>query len=181
MKDFAPTIIFLGKFLLVYFLGNILYGLFIESYGNEPDPITFQVTEQSAYLLRATGHNVLVVKNLNAPTVRVISDNREVLNVFEGCNGVNVYIVFLSFVIAFSSKFKRVILFCLFGGLIIHAVNLIRIAALFVTAINSPEFFYYFHKYFFTAILYCIVFALWAAWVLKFDKPLHSNAKVEKG
>jgi exosortase/archaeosortase family protein len=55
------------------------------------------------------------------------------------------------------------------GLLIIHVVNLARIGLLFFVAEYQPDFMYFTHKYFFTAILYIIIFLLWMIWVKRFS------------
>jgi exosortase/archaeosortase family protein len=54
------------------------------------------------------------------------------------------------------------------GLIVIHIFNLGRISLLYFVAQRYEEYFYLFHKYFFTAIIYVVVFLLWALWVLKF-------------
>ena len=111
------------------------------------------------------------------PIVLLKNQQRTMLRVFEGCNGLNVMIVFISFIIAFGGRAKQVIVFLVAGCVLLHIFNLLRIILLYFTASYRPSFFYYFHKYFFTAILYLVVFGLWFVWVewvqmkLKRDDP----------
>lgn len=169
IKDFKPTLMFLGKFLLIYFGGNILYGLFVESYDQRPDPVTRQVAVQSSWILNGVGYDVDVTDHPSEPKVRMRNDRKTALNVFEGCNGLNVMIVFVAFLFAFGGPLKPLAVFLPAGIVIIHLVNLARINLLFYLSLNYPAEFYYYHKYFFTATLYLIVFALWVFWVLRYN------------
>ena len=56
------------------------------------------------------------------------------------------------------------------GILMIHLANVIRIALLFWVAKHHETWFYYVHKYIFTAALYVIVLLLWWVWVSKMIK-----------
>jgi exosortase family protein XrtF len=175
LREFKPALLFLGKFLAIYFAGNIIYGLFVERYGVRPDPITRWVTVQTGELLTSLGLDAEAVNNTARPTVLLQTEGRTAVSVFEGCNGVNVMIVFAAFLFAFGGPFKSMAWFLPAGILIIHLFNLARIGLLYYSALYRPSYFYYFHKYFFTAILYLVVFALWALWVTKF-KMKHVRA-----
>ncbi len=169
LKDFKPALFFLAKFLAFYFIANILYGIYIESCGNSPDAITRQVSVQTATFLNQFDSPVSTEININRPTVFIKNGSKVILSVFEGCNGINVIIVFVAFLFAFSGSIKNMLWFIPVGILIIHIANLLRLSLLYIVAIKYSHYFYYFHKYFFTAILYMIVCSLWALWVLKFS------------
>jgi exosortase family protein XrtF len=170
MKEFKPAIFFVAKFLLIYLVGNLVYGFFIESYEKVPDPITRFVTEQSASALNLVAYNAATERHPSEAKVMLKNDGLVVINVFEGCNGINVIIVFVAFLIAYGGPPKSVLLFAFGSIIIIHIFNLARITYLFFLALSNSASFYYYHKYFFTATLYGVVFLLWAIWVLKFAK-----------
>lgn len=169
LKEFKPALTFLGKFLALYFVGNILYGLYIESYEQRPDGITRMVTVQSAWFLDVAGYDTRIEEVPNAPKVSLMEAGDVVLNVYEGCNGINVIIVFIAFLFAFGGPVKSLAVFLPVGVLIIHFFNLLRIGLLFYLALNNSAQFYYYHKYFFTATLYFVVFGLWVVWVIRFN------------
>ncbi len=164
LREFRPALRFLSIFVAVYFLCNVLYGIYVESFNPAPDPTTVWVTGQVAYILSKFEAPVTVVISQGEPTVLLNRVDKTVLRVFEGCNGLNVMIVFVAFLIAFGGKIKNILLYTLMGFLILHLANLLRIILLFETALHRPLYFFYFHKYFFTAILYLVVFALWIQW-----------------
>lgn len=167
LKEFKPALIFLGKFLAFYVAGNILYGIYIESFKPHADEITFSVACQTSWMLKRTGYEIAVEPVPDIAKLAMKQDDRVVLYFFEGCNGLNVMIVFAAFVFALGGSFKRIVLFLPFGLLVIHFSNLLRIALLFSLAANNSTHFYYYHKYLFTATLYLVVFGLWALWVLR--------------
>jgi exosortase family protein XrtF len=175
-QEFKPALLFLGKFLAIYLVGNILYGLFVELYDKAPDPVTRQVSVQTAWILTALGTETTAVDHTNDPKVALICGADVVLNVFEGCNGINVMIVFVAFLFSFGGNRKALLFFIPAGLLLIHIFNLVRILLLFNLATEQSRHFYYFHKYFFTAFLYVVVLALWAVWVMRFSDKSRSNA-----
>lgn len=176
LKEFTPALSFLGKFLVMYLVGNLLYGLMIESYGSRPDPVTGIVTRQTSAFLNAVGLDTSTGIHPAEPNVVIYEGRRAVLSVFEGCNGINVMIVFVAFLFAFGGSWRRLALFVPAGIVIIHLANILRISLLFLLAKEESEQFYYYHKYFFTATLYLFVFALWFIWVTRLHGEGHSKA-----
>lgn len=168
-KDFKYSFLFLGKFLAVYFCGNLLYGLYIDSFKNAPDPITYLVTQQTSQVQNRLGMPSSIEVNDGKKSISMRQDGDGVINVFEGCNGVNVMIVFVAFMVAFGGSVKQMIWFVPLGLVIIHLFNLLRIILLYVAAQQNSQYFYYIHKYFFTAALYLVVIALWIIWVTKLN------------
>lgn len=169
IKQFKPALLFLVKFLAVYILGNILYGLYINAWYPGADPVTSFVTEQSAMILRGANLDVIAQPYLQSASISLIEGEEIIVNVFEGCNGINVAVVFLAFLIAYQGVFWNTVWFGFAGLIIIHVSNLGRILFLFQQARIDSPYFYYLHKYFFTAVIYAIVFVLWAGWVTKFN------------
>lgn len=165
VSEFKPALKFLLIFVGTYLVGNILYGLFVEYYKPAPDPLTILVTNQTAYVLTILEEPVQSIISTIGPIVALRNADRTVLNVFEGCNGLNVMIVFASFLLAFGGGTRRMMIFLFTGCLILHTANILRLFLLYLTAIHRPLYFYYFHKYFFTAVLYLVVFGLWLLWM----------------
>lgn len=169
IKDFKPALRFLAIFVGLYLTLNLLYGLWITSY-DKADPITTWVTNQSSVLLNWIGENTYTKPKLNTPTISILKGSRRVVNVFEGCNGINVAIVFLAFIAAFGGDRKKMLWFIPLGLLIIHLANLLRVSGLYLVAEYFQRYFYYIHKYVFTASIYLIVFVLWWLWIEKINE-----------
>ncbi|MBL6444776.1 exosortase family protein XrtF [Fulvivirga sp. 29W222] len=167
IKEFKPTILFLVKFLVLYFILNVLYGLFINHYYPQPDPVTRKVAEQSVWALKVLGANTSVRDNSGRPSIDVLQEEDIILSVYEGCNGLNVIIIFSAFLLSFGSPSKKLIWFIPIGVLIIHITNLLRVVMLFGVSIYFPRFMYFSHKYLFTATIYVVVFVMWYLWLNK--------------
>lgn len=166
-NEFKYSFLFLGKFLLIYFGANLLYGFYIDSFQNTPDPITYWVAEQTSQAQSVFGVESSIQINDGIKSISMRNEGDGVINVFEGCNGVNVMIVFVAFMMAYGGSTKRMIWFLPLGLLIIHLFNLLRVALLYYAAQQNTQYFYYIHKYFFTAALYVVVVGLWIIWVSK--------------
>ena len=168
--------LFLAKFLALYLAGNLLYGLYVESFDERPDAVTHLVSAQTSWVLNLTGNDTSIGDVAGAPKVALMEEGDVVLNVFEGCNGINVMIVFIAFLFAFGGPLKVMAVFIPAGLLVIHLFNLLRIGLLFHLASEHATTFYYYHKYFFTATLYLVIFGLWALWVMRFNKKSDREA-----
>ncbi|MBA4056378.1 MAG: exosortase family protein XrtF [Marivirga sp.] len=170
ISEFKPTIFFLVKFIGIYVVANLIYGAFVTAYSPGPDPFTKGVTVHTNAALQVCGWKTTFQDNTTKPTSELIFENKRILAIYEGCNGVNVMIIFVAFLIAFGPVTRTLFWFIPLGLAILHLMNLIRIALLFWVAIYLPDFMYFTHKYLFTAILYVVVFLLWVVWVRKFAK-----------
>jgi exosortase family protein XrtF len=173
-NEFKPTILVVVKFLGIYLIGNLLYGFFITSYYPTADPVTSWVTHQTADILNLINPPVTAFTKPDKATV-IIKDVKPIVGVFEGCNGLNVAIVFLSFVLSFGPYNKKLIWFIPVGLLVIHLSNIFRIGLLFFISRDYPHQLYFFHKYFLTAFIYGVVFVLLFIWL-----QINKNKTVEQ-
>lgn len=167
MKDQKAIFYFLLKFIGIYIVLNTLYGLWISSYGRSPDPFTRIVTIHTTGIIAIFEDKISVIDDTIAPNVLIKQDERAIVSVFEGCNSINVMIVFISFIVAFTGSLKKTALFGIAGFVLIYIVNLLRVGLLFYIAKYYPNNLYFFHKYLFTGLLYVLVFFLWYYWVKK--------------
>jgi exosortase family protein XrtF len=176
-KEFRPSFLFLGKFLAIYFVFNIIYGIYVESYGSNADGITWWVSRQTTAILHTLGYEAGARPVASDPKVALLNGNDVVVNLFEGCNGINIMILFMAFIVAFSGKIRDMLWFIPAGFVFIHLANLGRIVLLYWVAETKPHYMYFTHKYLFTAIIYGAIFILWVIWVLKFSKLKLKTAK----
>lgn len=166
-KEFKPVVFFLLRFLAIYLAGNLSYGLFVTSFEPGVDPITGAVTSQTAEVVSWFGYNTEAVPLIDKKIADLLVNNKVVLSVYEGCNGVNVWIIFAAFLFAMGPISKSMFYFVLIGTILIHVSNLIRIGLLAAVYMYLPHYWYFSHKYLFTAFIYVVVFILWIIWVRK--------------
>jgi exosortase family protein XrtF len=167
VKEFIPAFRFLATFLVLYLGLNLLYGWWIASYNNQADWATNLVTNQTSYILNVLGEQTDTQPEVGEPTVFVLRESRIVLSVFEGCNGINVMIVFVAFLFAYRGSWRSLAWFLPLGLFLIQVANLVRVVLLFYIAEYWQHYFYYVHKYLFTAVIYLVVFALWWWWMAR--------------
>ncbi|MXN91009.1 exosortase family protein XrtF [Flavobacterium sp. Sd200] len=166
-----PFFVFLAKFALSYLVLSGLYWLYLSRFDAaafEPDGVTRIVAEQSCDLANFFGAESGLRPHSGEASLRFFVHGKAVARVVEGCNAVSVVILFAAFVVAFSGTFKKTLLYILAGILIIHVLNIIRIALICIGVYHYPQYRELLHDIIFPLFIYGVVFALWVAWVIKF-------------
>lgn len=135
----------------------------------EPDGFTKFVAGQVEGLLKIFGQDAYVLPHQHEASMKLYYNQKFIARVVEGCNAMSVMILFMAFVIAFKGKIKHTFLFILAGIVIIHILNVIRIALLAVSLYNYPEYEHILHGVIFPLFIYGVVFGLWVIWVQKFS------------
>jgi exosortase family protein XrtF len=176
IRNNKQALLFLGKFVGLYIGLNTLYGIGVSYYLPAADPFTIMVSRHVGYFLSWFHDGISVVPSGESKNVAVQWIGNTIINVFEGCNGVNVWIVFTAFVVAFSRQWYKSWRFLLVGALVIYLINIVRVSMLFWVAHYFPDTLYFFHKFFFTAIIYAVVFVLWYGWVKKLRQHDSGNS-----
>ena len=170
------------RFLLVFFGTYIILAVFYKLYLlltvpsalYYPDYITHIVALQSEEIIRFLGHESYVLpSNLYTDdarlSMRIWIMDESIVQVVEGCNAVSVIILFLSFILAFYSGFKKTMLYILAGAVIIYTLNVVRIALLTIGICHYPEYTDFMHGTLFPLFIYGVVFLLWIFWVRNYE------------
>jgi exosortase family protein XrtF len=171
--QYRPFLQFLGVFLLSYLVLIGVYQLYLSQFDAanfEYDGFTNVVAEQTKVLLETFGYNVELSPSKFDPSVIVSVNLVSIVRVVEGCNAISVMILFVAFVLAFSKGLVKTLAFILVGLLIIHILNVSRIAFLTIGIMKYPQYEHVLHGVIFPLIIYGTVFLLWIVWVTKFSK-----------
>lgn len=170
---YKAVIRFILVFLLVYTALSVVYKFYLQySDGSKfyPDYFTNLVAVQTQNLLSGFGYSVAVLPHTTEPSMKVILNGDYVARIIEGCNGLSVIILFLSFIVAFSGKLKTTLFYILSGSVLIYVVNLLRIVILTMGLYHYPKYEDVLHTVVFPSIIYGLVFLLWIFWVNRFSK-----------
>jgi len=166
-------LLFLGKFLLTYLLLTFVYESYLNQFDAkkyEVDGFTQLVAKQTKDVMIFFNYDAKITQNTGQPAINLFYNQRFMARIIEGCNGLSVVILFISFVIAFSGKIKATILYIIGGSLLIHFLNVARIALLCVLMYYFPKQEHILHGVLFPLFIYGVVFMLWIFWVNKFSK-----------
>lgn len=172
LVQFKPFLIFLAKFVLTYLVLTFVYESYLNQFNAinfEVDGFTKMVANQSQKVLSVFDDNSYTKPNLKEASVKLFYHDKWVARIIEGCNALSVIILFISFVIAFTGKFKQTLLFILVGSLIIHVFNVARISLLCMAIYHFPKYEHILHGVIFPLFIYGIVFILWVIWVNKYS------------
>jgi exosortase family protein XrtF len=172
LLQYKPFLFFLGKFIASYMILTIVYQTYLNRFdaaNAEVDSFTQLVADQSATVLSWFDSKSYTMPHLKEPSVKIIYKGKYISRIIEGCNAISVIILFISFVIAFTGKLKNTILFIVFGSILIHILNIGRIALLCIGLYHFPQFEHLMHSVIFPLVIYGVVFLLWVIWVNKYS------------
>lgn len=175
---YKSVIKFILTFLLVYLLLTVVYKLYLQySSGLKyyPEYITHLVSKQTEALLNTFGYSVELLPHPGEPSLKIIVNNKFLGRIIEGCNGISVIVLFISFIVAFSGTFKTTLFYILSGSVLIYTVNLLRIVALCLGLYHYPEYSDFLHDIIFPVVIYGMMFLLWIFWVNRFSKLKSKN------
>jgi len=158
------VLLFLGTYLALTVLYSVYLNLSEDSI-YPPDYITHLVAKQSSSLINSIGYDAVIVPHESQPTMKLFVEGKYLARIIEGCNAVSIIILFIAFIIAFSEKRKKTILFIFAGAVIIYTANILRIAILAVALYEYPNYEQILHGVVFPGMIYGMVFMLWMLWV----------------
>lgn len=178
IQQYKPFLLFLAKFFLTYLVLTAVYQFYLRTYeSGDIDGITSNVSELSEKFLRLSDEQARMVKDEGGEYFLVIFNNNYVGRIIEGCNAISVIILFVSFIVAFSSTVKSTLLYVFGGGLLIYVLNVLRVGFIIMILDKYPEQEHLIHGVLFPLIIYGIVFLLWFLWIYKFSKHASSEIK----
>lgn len=175
---YKPFLLFLAKFFLTYSILTLVYQQFLESFeNNKVDSVTLMVAVNTEQVLQFFGADAIIDKESSEPYIRLFYNQVYIARIIEGCNAINVIILFIAFVVSFSGRFRQTLFFIILGSLIIYVLNVFRIAVLCVLLYFLPGQNPVIHGVLFPLFIYGVVFILWVIWVRKFS--LYAKNTVE--
>ncbi|MBS1590832.1 MAG: archaeosortase/exosortase family protein [Bacteroidetes bacterium] len=91
----------------------------------------------------------------------ILKDNRKIIGIADGCNGLELYILYISFLFCFPARIIKIITYILAGSVIIYVANVLR--CYFISLMNMERFnlIEVAHHYVFKLIMYAVIFSLW--------------------
>jgi len=170
MKKYLPLAWIILRFLVLYFILTALYQYYLNYYNqtlNTTDFFTDVMACQCKMILGLFGIQVDIIQEMGKHYVWLFFNNTYVASVNEGCNGVSVMILFVSFVLGFYKGYKKTFSFMFIGVLIIHVSNIIRGSFLSYIYFKYPEYKHITHDFVFPIIIYLVILALWFYWMKK--------------
>ena len=96
-------------------------------------------SNHSALLLDLVGYDASIYAWPDVPSVALLLNGYTVVNVYEGCNAINVSILFVAFLFAYKGTIKKTFIYSIIGLIAIYVFNLFRVAGLYLVANYFPD------------------------------------------
>lgn len=178
---YKAVIRFLVLFLGTYVVLSLFYNAYLHFGKSEvlyPEPITHLVAKQSSDLASAFGYNASIVPHPKEASMKLIINNVYLARIVEGCNALSVIALFVSFIVAFHQKWKPTLLYIFVGSVLIYCINILRIVLIAISMYEYPKYKETLHSVVFPAIIYGLVFLLWALWVRRIPNKVNEDEQV---
>lgn len=174
-----PIRLFLGKALLFFVAWKVLYSVFLFDSKVVDHKLTTHVGESSVFLLNNMGFKdgftakrKVVDITLEGETVSKQSSliyyyDKLVLYIEDGCNGLELMVLYIGFIVCMPSSFSRKLRYVIFGVLTLDFLNVLRSVGLIYLNEYFNAYFDFAHHYLFKAIVYTATFLIWRMFARK--------------
>ena len=165
-NDFKPVLKVLLRFIILYVVLVLGYQFYLNGFKNAGlDPFSTWAMQQADFMQNFFGYPSQMVEGKpQDETTWFYVSGQYVSRMVEGCNAISVMILFLAFIFAFYEGFKTFI-FAAIGIVVLHVMNVLRIAGLNILIVEMPQYTRLGHDYLFPAIIYGSVVVLWLFWI----------------
>jgi exosortase H (IPTLxxWG-CTERM-specific) len=127
-------------------------------------PFTRALTAVSGALLNAIGQHVNVIGT-------VIAGPQFAVDVRGGCNGLEAVVFVAAAMLSFAAPWRTRIAGAIAAALILEAINVIRVASLYLIGLYHRSLFETFHLAIWQTVMFAIAVLLFVIWVSKFAAP----------
>lgn len=158
---------FIIRAALLIIAWELLYNFVLRPSGIPDDQLTRIVQVGAMKLLS------LFYTDIGADENVIVLNGSRAVSIARQCNGLELIVLYLGFIICLPSNAKRMISFGVIGTLIIYILNIIRTAILAVMYDINHSMTDFAHHYVFKIVIYAVVFL---GWVLYMKKPKQHEA-----
>jgi len=100
-------------------------------------------------------------KIVSAPATDIYRNGERTLRVADACNGLELMVLYVGFLVCFPGVIARKWKFALGGIILIYLLNIIRCAALVLIFVHYRKYLDFSHHFLFTFVIYMLIFLLW--------------------
>jgi exosortase H (IPTLxxWG-CTERM-specific) len=162
LRDFLATPVgrFVGIYALVLSAGFLLLALRPVN-DHVVNPYTTFVAHEARLALNLFGEGATV-------TGQVLSSPRYSVAIFNGCNGLEAILIFVSGVLAFPAPWRSKVLGVVVGFGAIQVFNVVRVISLFYVGIHRRQWFTTAHVLVWQSLVIIFGVVLWLLWVRRY-------------
>jgi exosortase family protein XrtF len=169
-KAFRFILIFIGS----YAGWKILYEWLIHPWGYLDRLVINDSSLWAVWVLDVLGFETFQGEHETIRTIGIQGTHG--LWIGDPCNGLTLFALFSLFIVAYPGNWKRKLWYIPLGITLIHIMNIIRITALCIITLKSPEMLDFNHTYLFQILMYAFIFLLWYVWIKKLS-PVKPDAE----
>ncbi|MGC1204331.1 MAG: archaeosortase/exosortase family protein [Flavobacteriaceae bacterium] len=170
-----PIRLFLGKALLFFIVWKIIYSFFLYDSKFLDYPLTTHVAEASTVFL----NNSMLLSGFTTQRVfteddsllieasEIYHNDNLVLFIADACNGLELMVLYIGFIVCMPSKYWRKVIYILLGVLFIDIINILRCSGLIYLREYFHAYFDFAHHYLFKAVVYAATFLMWMVYSRK--------------
>lgn len=103
----------------------------------------------------------------SASSAYIMKDGKAVFFIADKCNGLDLLVIYLGFIVLLPFPIKRKLIFSLVGTIAIILANVVRCLSLYYISIKHPDWFYVSHHYVFSILMYLFIFLGWLLFIQK--------------
>ncbi|MEN3322130.1 hypothetical protein VP395_00185 [Mariniflexile soesokkakense] len=174
-----PVRLFLGKALLFFIVWKIIYGVFFFNSNTLDNVLTTHVAESSTFILNNfTSMSGFTSKSEISTEVfggelneikhsGIYHNGYRVLYIADACNGLELIVLYIGFIICMPSKILRKILYIVIGVLLLDFINILRCVGLIYLREYFHAYFQFAHHYLFKLVVYSATFIIWIYYTRK--------------
>jgi len=155
-----------GTILLIGWL--LLYHLILKPIDIPDRQFTFLAQYCTAKVL------ALFYNNVQMAAPHIFIGGRDIVVITNPCNGLELFVLYLGFLVCIPASKKRFWAFAIVGTAVIFAINILRCTGLAVMSYNHSTLTDFAHHYAFKLIVYAVAFYGWVLYSKKEKKVAHA-------
>lgn len=171
---FPPEVrLFLLRAFVLFVVWKSLYLFLWQKPRTLDEPLSRSVGRQTAWMLNLLNGTksftereiykttVIEGESIRSPMSYVYQDDRKVIGIADNCNGLELLVLYMGFILAMPASWQRKAAFGIAGLAIVHGVNVLRCVGLGALMLNMRQYFEFAHHYIFKMFIYGTIFLLW--------------------
>lgn len=151
--------VFLIKAAIIFVVWQVFYSLLISPNGTIDNALTGLVVSSSVFCLNLIGFDTYSKENV------LFIDGVQSVLVANGCNGLELIVLFVGFLVCFPGKIFQKVMYSILGSIVLIFINIMREVLLALNYNYFESTFDLNHKYTYTLIVYGCVFFIWKHWL----------------
>lgn len=149
---------FLLKGLTLFIVWRIAYEGYLKPNGTLDHGLTKILVEATFFIMKPLYSSISILD------YTIFIDKKPVITFATGCNGLELLVLYISFLLCYPTNWKRVVFYTILGLIVINVMNVLRCAGLAVWYYQKLPYWDFMHHYLFKMVIYAVNFYLWVSY-----------------